>query len=123
MRHHRPTQFNSSPRPVGASATGDVAAATHDISSSATLTHPLEGIEQRGVVAQCGEPDLSQIFSIASIPAPISTVPESTLPVLIITLAFYDTGAPTNPCSLTHTPPIVGLAVLDGNVSTRIINK
>jgi hypothetical protein len=103
--------------PSNPTTTGDVAAATQDIDSTATLTHPLEANEQQVVVVQCGEPDVCQVLSTVSTPAPTSTlvpVPASTPPVLIIPLAPHDAGAATTSGSfnfLLPTPSVVDLAV------------
>jgi hypothetical protein len=59
---------HSSSRPTGASPTAVVAAAPQDITSTATLSHPLEGSEQQDsdIVAPSAEPGNSQILSTAS---------------------------------------------------------
>ncbi len=69
-----PVRSNS--RQTGPSPAAVVAPAPQDITSTATLSHPLEGSEQQdsGIVAQSVEPGTDQILSTASTLAPTSTL-------------------------------------------------
>jgi hypothetical protein len=87
---------HTSPRPADVSPPGAVAAALQDIPPAATLSHPLEGPAQRDIVALCIEPDITEVLSTASLPAPTPTlvsVPLSTPPVLNKSLESCDAGA------------------------------
>ncbi|KAI0274429.1 hypothetical protein BGY98DRAFT_1098972 [Russula aff. rugulosa BPL654] len=81
--------------PTGISLTVVVAAAPQDISSTVTLSNPLEGNEQQGsdIVAPNTEPGTSQILSTTSTnaaPAPIPKYPQNTLS------ESYDAGIASN---------------------------
>jgi hypothetical protein len=102
---------NTTPLANSVHPTGDVAPATQDSTSTATLTHPLEGNEQQDAVAQCGEPDASRILFTVSVPAPAPTLATVTPPVLVTTSAPHDAGAATSSGSLLSTPSVVGLTV------------
>jgi hypothetical protein len=66
----------SSSRPISASRTDVVAAALQDITSTATLSHPLEGSEKQDphMVASSAEPETSQILSTAPAQTPSLTL-------------------------------------------------
>jgi hypothetical protein len=66
----------SSSRPISASRTDVVAAALQDITSTATLSHPLEGSEKQDphMVASSAEPETSQILSTAPAQTPTLTL-------------------------------------------------
>jgi len=67
---------HSSSHPTGSSPTAVVAATPQDITSTATLSHPLEGNEQRvpDIVAPSARPRTGQMLSTASIHTPPPTL-------------------------------------------------
>jgi hypothetical protein len=84
---------HSSPRPTGASPTAVLAAAPQDITSTATLSHPLEGSEQQhsDIATPSAEPGTSQILSTASTHTPILSPIPTSLPNTLS--EPYDAGA------------------------------
>ncbi|KAF8494143.1 hypothetical protein F5888DRAFT_1926325 [Russula emetica] len=98
---------HSSSRPTGASPTVVLATAPPDITSTATLSHPLEGSEQQDsdIVAPIAEPGTDQILSTASTLVPISislpNTPSET----------YDAGVASASNSLHFAPPSIGSSV------------
>ena len=106
---------HTSPRPTDASPPGAVSAALQNILPAAAFSHHPEGTTQKDIVVPCTEPDVIEILSTASLPAPTPTptlvpVPESTPPVLIKSLESCDAGtASTNP--LLPASSIVGFSV------------
>jgi hypothetical protein len=92
-----PSPVHTSPHPTYASPSGTVAAPPQDILPGATSPHPREGTTtQRDIVTPGAGPDVSEIFSTASKPAPTPTLapaPTPTPPDLNKLLASYDAGA------------------------------
>jgi hypothetical protein len=83
---------HSSSRPTGALPTAVVPAAPQDITSTTTLSHPLEGSEQQDsdIIAPNEEPGTSQIVSTVSTHAPT------------LTLAPIPTSLPNTPSESYH---------------------
>jgi hypothetical protein len=108
-------QVHTSPRLTDASP--PIPAALQDIPPA---VHPLEGSTQRGIAAPCAEPDIGEILSTASTPAPTPTlapVPDSTPPVLdeSSTSCDPDTASTTNP--LLPASSVVGFSVPASHLS------
>ncbi|KAF8484504.1 hypothetical protein DFH94DRAFT_842406 [Russula ochroleuca] len=89
---------HTSPRSTDAPPPRAVATALRDIPPASESSRPLEGTAQQDIVAPCIEviePDISEIMSAASTPAPTPTltpVPPSTPPVLNTSLTSCDAG-------------------------------
>jgi Family of unknown function (DUF6535) len=104
---------HAGPRPTDASPSS-VAVFLQDIPLATTLSHPLEGTTQWDKVAPCPEPDISQIMSAASLPAPTPTlvpVPASTPPVLNKSLGSCDPSAASTSNHLLPASSIVGFSI------------
>ena len=108
----------SSSRPTGALRTAVVIAAPPDITSTATLSHPLEGIEQKDsdIVASSAEPGTSQLLSIASMHAPTPTTPTPTLVLNPISSPntpseSYNAGVRIASNSSHIAPPFIGFSI------------
>jgi hypothetical protein len=108
---------HTSPRPTDASRPGSVATALQDIPPAATLSLPLEGTAQHDIVAPCTEPelpDIGEIMSTASTPAPTPTLtpvpPLSTPPVLNTTLTSCDAGVASTSTPFLPASPIVSFS-------------
>jgi hypothetical protein len=104
---------HAGPRPTDASPSS-VAVLLQDIPLANTLSHPLEGTTQWDKVAPCTEPDITQILSAASLPAPTPTlapVPASTPPVLNKSLGSCDPGAASTSNHLLPASTVVGFSV------------
>ena len=135
---------HTSPRPTDASPPGAGAAALQDTPLAATLSCPPEGTIFQDVVAPCAKPDIGEILSTASIPAPtLAKVPESTPPILgeSSTSCDEDTVTASNPMlpalstvsssvpgspPPSHVPPLPNaeiLAILDGTAPFRPTGK
>ena len=131
---------HTSPRPTDASPPGAGAAALQDTPLAATLSFPPEGTIFQDVVAPCAKPDIGEILSTASIPAPtLAKVPESTPPILgeSSTSCDEDTVTASNPMlpalstvgssvlgspPPSRVPPLPNaefLTILDGTTSSR----
>jgi ubiquitin carboxyl-terminal hydrolase 10 len=103
---------HTSPHSTDTSPPATVAAALQDISPAATLPHPLEGTTKRDIVAPCTEPDLVEILSTASLPAPtLVPVLASTPPVPIKSLESCDPGVASTVNPLLPASSIVGLSI------------
>jgi hypothetical protein len=96
----------SSSRPPSASPTAVVAAALKDITSTATLSHPLEGSEQQDphMVASSAEPDTSQILSTAPTQTPIPTLAPIPTSLPNTSSESYDAGV-ASVSNSPHIPP------------------
>ena len=98
--------------PTNVSPPGAVAATLQDISPAATLSHPLGGTMQQGVVAPCAG---SEMLSTVSTPAPAPTlapVPAFTPPVLNKSLESCDAGAASTPNPLLPASSVVGFSIV-----------
>jgi hypothetical protein len=111
------------PLPTDPSPPGAVAAALQDVSSTATLSHSLEGGKQQDIIAPCAEPDISKISSTESTPAPTSTLvpmPPSAPLVLKRSFASWDAGTASTSNSLLPAPSLIGFATPDSRLPSRV---
>ncbi|KAF8475266.1 hypothetical protein DFH94DRAFT_117972 [Russula ochroleuca] len=116
---------HTSPHPTDTSPPAAVAAALQDISPAATLPYPLEGTTKRDIVAPCTEPDVTEILSAASLPAPtpaptLVPVPASTPPVLIESWKSRDPGSAATFNPLLPASPIVGFSIPSSPPPSRV---
>ena len=105
---------HTGPNPTEASLQATAAAALQDISQDTTLSHLLEEITQRDIVASCGELDITEDLSTASSLAPTPTpvlIPASTPPVLNKLLEAYDASAASSSDPLSPASPIVSFSI------------
>jgi hypothetical protein len=104
---------HSSSRSTGTSPTVVVAAALHDITSAATLSHPLEGIEQQDsdIVAASAEPGTSQILSSAPTHAPTPTLAPIPTSLPNMSSKSYDAGIAPVSTSSHFSPPPIGSSI------------
>ena len=90
------------PHPTGASPPDAVATALQDIPLAATLSHPLERTRQ-DMIAPCPEPDISEIMSTVSTPAPAPTL----TPVLAPTQHVLNTSLTSRGMSAASTSDLL----------------
>jgi hypothetical protein len=102
--------IHSGPRPTDASPPG-VATALQDIPPSATLSHPLDGTTQRDIVTPCAEPDVREVLSIASTPAPTPTLAPVTAYTPPVLSECCDAGAASTPNPLLPVSSVVGFSI------------
>ena len=100
---------HSSSRPTGASPTTIVAAAPQDITSTSTLSHPLEGSEQQDsdIVTPSVEPGAGQILSTASTLEPTPTLAPNPTSLPDTPSEFYDAGVASFSYSSHFAPPSI----------------
>ena len=102
---------HSTSRPTGESSTAVVAAAPQDkdITSTATLSHLLEGSEQQDphMVSSSAEPETSQILSTTSTPAPAPTLARTPTSLPNTPSEPYDADVTSVSNSLHFAPPSI----------------
>ena len=94
---------HTSPCPTDASPPGAVAAALQNISLAAILSHHREVTTHQDIVVPCTEPDVIEILSTASLPAPAPT-PTYTSDPLPPASSIVGFSVPASP-QLSHVPP------------------
>jgi hypothetical protein len=103
----------SNPHPTGASPTAVVAAAPQDITSTATLSHPLEGREQQDsdIVAQSAETGAGQILSTTFTHPPTPTLTPIPTPLSYTPSELYDAGVASVSNPSHFAPPSIGSSI------------